>query len=88
MACGAWSALLTFVGAFFIDRLEVREAVVGWLLAGGAAAYLAASTRRAGITGAIPAGSWSLRSPCFMAILFAVQHNVAGSVAFAAGIFC
>ena len=37
----AWTSLLTFSGAYFIERVGIDEAMVGWLLAAGAAAYLA-----------------------------------------------
>ncbi|MGZ8695707.1 MAG: MFS transporter [Gaiellaceae bacterium] len=37
--------VLTFVGAFFIQELDVGEAAAGWLLAIGAAAYVVASSR-------------------------------------------
>src|SRR5262245_3430148 len=53
MAYAAWTALLTFVGAFFLGRLSVGEGVVGWLLAGGAAAHFAASTRGGRVVGAL-----------------------------------
>jgi len=88
VAYGAWSALLTFVGAFFIETLAVREAVVGWLLAGGAAAYFAAATRRAGLLDAIPRRKLVAAVALLMAILFVVELNLAGSAAFAVGIFC
>jgi predicted MFS family arabinose efflux permease len=39
VAFAAWTTLLTFIGPFFIDRIGVRTATAGWLLAGGAAAY-------------------------------------------------
>jgi predicted MFS family arabinose efflux permease len=45
VAFAAWTALLTFVGAFFIDELGVGEAAAGWLLALGAASYVVTSTR-------------------------------------------
>jgi hypothetical protein len=61
--------------------------VVGWLLAGGAAAYFAASTR-AGITDAMPRRQLVAAVALLMAILFVVQLNVTGSAAFAVGTFC
>ncbi|MPY98720.1 MAG: MFS transporter [Actinophytocola sp.] len=45
LAYGCWTALLTFVGAFFIEVLAVNAATAGWLLAAGAAAFFAAPTR-------------------------------------------
>lgn len=38
MAYAAQTAVLTFVGAFFIERQGVGETAAGWLLAVGAAA--------------------------------------------------
>lgn len=48
-AYGAWSAFLTFSGAFLIDRFGTGEATVGWLLALGPVGFVVASTRSAGI---------------------------------------
>lgn len=45
LAYGCWAGVLTFVGAFFIEVLAVDAATAGWLLAAGAAAFFAASTR-------------------------------------------
>jgi predicted MFS family arabinose efflux permease len=45
IAFAAWTGVLTFVGAFFIEELDVGEAAAGWLLAIGAAAYVVASSR-------------------------------------------
>jgi len=45
VAFASWTALLTFIGAFFIDELGVGEAAAGVLLATGAAAYVVAATR-------------------------------------------
>jgi predicted MFS family arabinose efflux permease len=54
IAYGAWTALLTFIGAFFIERFGAGEATAGWLLASGAAAYFAASTRSSTLAHLIP----------------------------------
>ena len=45
-----WTAVLTFSGAFFVERLGTSEAQVGWLLAGAAATHFVASSR-AGVLG-------------------------------------
>lgn len=42
--------MLTFSGAFFVERLGTSEAQVGWLLAGAAATHFVASNR-AGVLG-------------------------------------
>jgi predicted MFS family arabinose efflux permease len=88
MAYGAWTGLLTFVGAYFVERLAVQEAVVGWLLAAGAAAYFAASTRGAVVTDALPRRQLVAAVALLMAVLFVAQLNVTGSAAFAVGTFC
>jgi predicted MFS family arabinose efflux permease len=54
LAYTCWTGLLTFVGAFFVEQLAVGEATAGWLLAAGAAAYVVASTRSAGLVARIP----------------------------------
>ena len=45
IAFAAWTGVLTFLGAFFVEELDVGEATAGWLLALGAAAYVVASSR-------------------------------------------
>lgn len=45
IAYTAWTAFLTFNGAFFIEKLGAGEAQVGWLLALGPAAYMISATR-------------------------------------------
>jgi MFS transporter, YNFM family, putative membrane transport protein len=53
IAYGAWTSLLTFVGAFFIESFGVPEAAAGWLLASGATAHLAAATRSGRLVGLV-----------------------------------
>jgi predicted MFS family arabinose efflux permease len=88
LAYGAWTALLTFAGAFFIERLGVGEAAVGWLLASGAAAYFVASTRSGAIAGLFPRRRLVAGSALLMALLLVVQLRVTASVPLAVGIFC
>lgn len=88
VAYGAWTALLTFIGAFFIDRLAVQEAVVGWLLACGAATYFAASIRRSGRIAGLPRRRLVAAAALAMAGLFVVELDLARSAAFAVGVFC
>jgi predicted MFS family arabinose efflux permease len=88
IAYGAWTALLTFIGAFFIERLGVREAVAGWLLASGAAAYFAASTRSGGLATRIARRRLVAGSALLMAALLPLQLSVTGSVPLAVGVFC
>ena len=88
VAYGAFSALLTFIGAFLIERLGVREALVGWLLASGAAAYFAASTRSGGLAGRISRRRLVAGSALLMAALLPVQLSLTRSVPLAVGVFC
>lgn len=87
MAYGAWTALLTFIGAFFIDHLGVAEATAGWLLAGGAAAYFAASTRSAGLVRRASERRLAAAAALAMAAL-AVAQFATSSVAVAMAVFC
>jgi predicted MFS family arabinose efflux permease len=87
IAYGAWTALLTFIGAFFIQHLGVREAAVGWLLASGAAAYFLASSRSRTLTDLVPRRRLIAGSALLMAVLLFVQLR-ATAAAPALGIFC
>ena len=88
IAYGAWTSLLTFVGAFFIERLGVGEAAVGWLLASGAATYFAASTRSGELAKLVPRKRLVAGSALLMAVLLVAQLSVTSSAALAVGIFC
>jgi predicted MFS family arabinose efflux permease len=88
IAYGAWTALLTFIGAFFIVRLGAGEAATGWFLAAGAAAYFAASTRSGVLTNRVPRRRLVFAAALSMAVLVVVQLNATGSIAVAVGIFC
>src|SRR5262245_1420055 len=87
-AYGAWASLLTFVGAFFVERLGVSEDLVGWLLACGAAAFFAAATRGSGVVSALPRRPLIVGVSLLMALLFVVELGASRSVALGAGGFC
>ena len=87
MAYGAWTAVLTFIGAFLIGRLGVTEASAGWFLAGGAAAYFAASTHSGALMERITPRKLTAVCALVMAALVAAQFSVA-SVPSAVAIFC
>jgi predicted MFS family arabinose efflux permease len=88
IAYGAWTALLTFLGAFFIERLGVREGLVGWFLASGAAAYFAASTRSGALVGRVPRRRLVSGSALVMAALLPLQLGMTDSVPLAVCLFC
>lgn len=87
VAYGAWTALLTFVGAFFIQHLGVGEGAVGWLLASGAATYFAASSRSGTLADRFARRHLVAASSLLMAGLLVAQLRVE-SDAFGVGIFC
>lgn len=84
----AWTALLTFAGAFFIERIGAGESTTGWLLAGGAAAYLVASTRSGWLARRVPRRRLVAGSALVMAALLPVMMGVTRSAAAALGVFC
>jgi predicted MFS family arabinose efflux permease len=86
-AYGAWAALLTFIGAFFVERLGVPEALAGWLLAIGAAGFVISATRGAGWTAGLPRRPLVAFASLLMAILFAAELALTTSVALAVGGF-
>ena len=79
IAYGAWTALLTFVGAFFIERLGVSQAAAGWLLATGAAAHFTASTRSGTLVALVSRRRLAAGSALIMAILFYVLLGLTAS---------
>jgi predicted MFS family arabinose efflux permease len=83
----AWTSLLTFAGAFFIQQVGVDEAMAGWLLAAGAAAYLAAATRAGRITQRVP--QRRLVWVCALAMAVLLPLMLAGTEAGpAVAVFC
>jgi predicted MFS family arabinose efflux permease len=88
IAYGAWTALLTFVGAFFIQRHGVGEAGAGWILAAGAAAYFAAATQSGALLGSVRRRHVVAGSALIMGGLLPLQLAASGSVPVAAAIFC
>jgi MFS transporter, YNFM family, putative membrane transport protein len=88
IAFGAWTAVLTFVGAFFIERLGVDQAAAGWMLAAGAAAHFAASSRSGTLVGLIPRRHLVAASALIMAILFFVLLRLSASAPVGIAAFC
>jgi predicted MFS family arabinose efflux permease len=88
VAFGAWTSLLTFAGAFFIERLGVPEAAAGWLLAAGAAAHFAAASRSGTLVGLVARRRLVAGSALTMAVLLLVLLTLTASVLPAAATFC
>ena len=89
VAYSAWTAELTYIGAFYVQTYDVRESVVGFLLAIGSLAFLISTLgtdrlvrrlggrrRRLVVTAALAMGS-----------LVAVIMNVTPAVAFTVAMF-
>jgi predicted MFS family arabinose efflux permease len=87
-AFASWTALLTFLGAFFIERHGAGEAAVGWFLAAGAGAYFVASSRGGALARRVPRRRLVAVSALVMAALLPVQLAVSPSLAFTVGVFC
>ena len=87
-AYGAWAALLTFVGAFFVERLHVGEGLVGWLLAFGAASFFVTATRGAGFVSSLPRRPLITAVSLLMGVLFVIELGTSGSAAFGVAAFC
>jgi predicted MFS family arabinose efflux permease len=84
----AWTASLTFVGAFFVERLGVPEATAGWMLAAGAAAHFAASSRSGKLVNLVPRRRLAAGSSLIMAILLFALLRLTASAPLAAATFC
>ncbi|MPV87817.1 MFS transporter [Georgenia ruanii] len=84
----AWTSLLTFAGAFFVQRLGVRESLAGWLLAGGAGAYLLASVRSGRLSRRVPRRRLVATAALIMAVLLPMMLAVARSAPVAVALFC
>lgn len=88
VAYGAWAALLTFVGAYFLERFGVGESTAGALLAAGAAAYVLASTHSDAVTARIPNRLVVAGSATLMAVLAVLLFHPRASLAPAALVYC
>ncbi|GAA4288005.1 MFS transporter [Georgenia daeguensis] len=84
----AWTSLLTFAGAYFIQRTAADEATVGWLLAAGAAAYLLTSTRSAVLARRLRTRTLVAASATAMGLLMPLMLAVASTRVGAVVAFC
>lgn len=84
----AWTAVLTFAGAFFIEQTGAPVSTTGWLLAAGALAYLAASTRSGWLASRVPRRRLVASAALVMATLMPVMLTAGLPTAGAAAAFC
>jgi predicted MFS family arabinose efflux permease len=84
----AWTALLTFSGAFFIEHTGAQVGVTGWILAAGAFAYFLAATQSGRLGSLLPrrvlvAGAALLMAAFFPVMLTAGLPTAGAAVVFA-----
>ncbi len=83
----AWTAILTFSGAFFIEHTGAGVAVTGWLLAAGAFAYVVAATQAGRIGTRLPRRVLVTCAALVMAVVFPVMLSMGLGTAGAAVAF-
>lgn len=84
----AWTAVLTFAGAFFIEHTGAQVSTTGWILAAGALAYLAASTRSGWLAARVSRRRLVAGAALVMAALMPVMLTAGLPTAGAAAVFC
>ena len=87
-AFAAWTCVLTFGGAFFIEVVGVTQSAVGWVLAAGAAAYLVASSRAGRLAQSVPLRRLVWVSALAMAVVIPLLLGVVRAPAPAVATFC
>jgi predicted MFS family arabinose efflux permease len=88
VAYAAWTGLLTFVGAFFIDTFDVTAGAAGLLLAAGAAAHFVAATRSGRLATRFPRRRLVAVAALAMAAVLPLLLANSRSLAAAALAFC
>ena len=88
VAYGAWTAELTYAGAFYVESYGVGESSVGLLLAVGSLAFMAATLRTAGLAERFDRRRLIAVAALGMGIMLVPVLNVTPSVWFTLGMFC
>lgn len=88
VAYAAWTAELTYAGAFYIQSYGVDEAAVGFLLSVGSLVFLAASLNTARLTGRVSRRPLLATCALGMGVLLVPLLNLTPSVWFTLGLFC
>lgn len=88
VAYSAWTAELTYVGAFYIRSYGVSEAAVGLLLSAGSLVFLAASLSTARLTARLPRRATIVSAALGMGAMLVPVLNLTPSVWFTLGLFC
>jgi predicted MFS family arabinose efflux permease len=88
VAYSAWTAELTYVGAFYVRTYDIEESAVGFLLAVGSFAFLASTLNTDRLTRRFGRRTLVVGGAVGMGTLAAVLMNVTPSVWFTVGMFC
>jgi predicted MFS family arabinose efflux permease len=88
VAYSAWTAELTYAGAFYVQRYGVSETVTGLLLAAGSLVFLAASLSTARLTARLPRRPLIVACSLGMGVMLVPVLNVAPAVWVTLLFFC
>ena len=88
VAYSAWTAELTYAGAFYIESYGVGESAVGILLSVGSVVFLVTSTNSARLMTRVPRRSLIAASALMMGVLLVPVLNLTPSVGFTLVVFC
>ncbi|MBA2505564.1 MAG: MFS transporter, partial [Thermoleophilaceae bacterium] len=84
----AWTAELTYAGAFYIQAYDVSVGTVGFLLAGGSLCFLVGTLVTDRVSRIAGRKTMIVSSAVAMGVMLALILNVTPSVAFTVGLFC
>jgi predicted MFS family arabinose efflux permease len=87
-AYAAWTAEITYSGAFYIESYGVSVFEVGVLMAAGSIVFLLVSTNSARLTGGLPRKPVIVVSALLMGFTLVPVLNLTPSVWFTLGLFC
>jgi predicted MFS family arabinose efflux permease len=87
VAYSAWTAELTYIGAFYIETYDVSESTVGFLLAVGSIAFVISTLSTAALSARFQRRALIWRAALGMGAMLAVIMNVTPAVAFTLCLF-
>jgi predicted MFS family arabinose efflux permease len=87
VAYSAWTAELTYIGAFYIETYDVSETTVGFLLAAGSIAFAISTLNTASLTERFERRGVIWRAALGMGTMLAVIMNVTPAVLFTLCLF-
>ncbi|MGH2839088.1 MAG: MFS transporter, partial [Thermoleophilaceae bacterium] len=87
VAYSAWTAELTYIGAFYIQTYDISESTVGFLLAVGSVAFAISTLSTAALTERFQRRRLIVCAALGMGVMLAVIMNVTPAVAFTLCLF-